>query len=237
MLGNEKLWSCIVSGSCPLPSGVQVWAGWLDLTGDGASGIWSTLSSQERERAGRFAFERDRARFIAARGLLREILGSCLGAEPGGLEFAYSAKGKPSLGGGFASSGLEFNLAHSGSLAVFAVARHGVVGVDVERIRAIPDLSALGQRFFSHREYAEMRKLSDEDAVRRFFRIWTRKEAWLKATGEGISGLPSSIEVFGPLAEDSLCGGPQESSCGTRLCLHALAPAPGYLGALAVTPP
>jgi 4'-phosphopantetheinyl transferase len=152
------------------------------------------------------------------------------------LEFVYSAKGKPSLGGAFANCGLEFNLAHSGGLAVFAVARHGLVGVDVEQMRAIPDLSTLSQRFFSPRECAEIEKLSGEEATKGFFKIWTRKEAWLKATGEGITALSSTIEVLGPPGKENICGSPPDGPSGMRSCLFELTPAPGFLGALAVTP-
>ena len=197
---------------------------------------WSILSSTERERANRFASDRDRGRFMAAQGLLRTILGSCLGAQPQRLVIGYSAKGKPSLGGTFANCGLEFNLAHSGDLAVFAVARHGVVGIDVEQIRPVPELSTIIERFLSARECAEIKRLSGEQAARVFFRIWTRKEAWLKATGEGISGLPGSIEAFGPPGEESISSRPLASPSETRFCLHDLAPAPGFLCALAVIP-
>jgi 4'-phosphopantetheinyl transferase len=236
MPGTEKLWSCTPADSCLLPQDVQVWAAWLDVTGEGITGFWSTLSSQERERAGRFALERDRARFVAARGFLRAILGSSLGADPQSVEFLYGAKGKPSLGGAFAHSGLQFNLAHSGGLAVFAVARHGMVGVDVEQLRPVPGLSGLMDRFFAPLECAEIKKLSGAAEVRAFFKIWTRKEAWLKATGEGITGFLKSIEVVGPLGEEKLRVGPQDDSGCTRLYLHDLVPAPGFLGALAVTP-
>jgi 4'-phosphopantetheinyl transferase len=236
MLGNEKLWSCTPTGSCLLPSGIQVWAAWLDATGDETAGFWSTLSSEERERASRIARERDRARFIAARGLLRAILGSCLSVEPKRLEFVYSARGKPSLGGDFASSVLEFNLAHSCGLVLVAVARRGLVGIDVEKIRPIPDLCALSQRFFSPRECAEIERLSGEEATKVFLTIWTRKEAWLKATGEGITGLPTSIDVLGTPGDGNTYGGPQAGSSVTELCLRDLAPAPGFLGALATIP-
>ena len=234
MLGNEKLWSCTPIDGSVLPNGVQVGAGWLDVGDAAIAGFWPTLCSQERERADRFAFEPARARFIAARGLLRTIMATCLGTLPRSVEFSYSSTGKPSLGGAFASGGLEFNLAHSGDLVVFAVAGHGVVGVDVEQVRSIPELSTLSQRFFSPGECAEIEKLSGEEAARGFFRIWTRKEAWLKATGEGIAGLRKSLEVCGPAGDGELCGGPQDGSGGTRLRLHDLAPAPGFLGALAV---
>ena len=99
MLGNKKLWSCSPTGACTLPSDVQVWAAWLNTKGEGISEDWSTLSSQERERASRFTHELDRARFVASHGILRAILGSCLGTEPKNVEYCYSSRGKPSLGG------------------------------------------------------------------------------------------------------------------------------------------
>jgi 4'-phosphopantetheinyl transferase len=236
MPGDEKPWPCTLAQSRDLPEDSLVWAAWLDVTCERVVGFRSTLSSQERERAARFASERDRGRFVAARGFLREILAACLRTEPQSVEFTYSAKGKPSLGGAFAGSGLQFNLTHSGGLAVIAVARHGIIGVDVEQIRPVPDLSALIGRFFSASECAHIKRLPEEDQVMGFFKIWTRKEAWLKATGEGLTDLLKSIEVLGSAGEVKLCGGPQDGLKGMRLCLHDLAPAPGYIGALAVTP-
>ena len=233
---NEHLWSCAPTGSPLAHDDVQVWAAWLDEQSEEMPGLWSSLSPDEQARAGRFALERDRVRFVAARGLLRTILGSCLGAEGRKIEFAYSAKGKPVLAGDFTRSGLQFNLAHSGGLGVFAVARHGAVGVDVEQVRPVPDLSGLSGRFFSPRECAEIGKLSGQAQMMAFFRIWTRKEAWLKATGEGITGSPQSIEVLGPPGEEELCGALHRRSRGTGFSLHDLQPAPGFLGALAVIP-
>jgi 4'-phosphopantetheinyl transferase len=236
MSATEKLWSCTPTDSRLLPRDLQVWAAWLDVTGEGPTKFWSTLSNQERERAARFASDRERARFVVARGLLRAILGSSLGADPQSLAFLYSAKGKPSLGGAFATSGLQFNLAHSGGLAVFAIARDRMVGVDVEQLRPVPELSSVIARFFAPRECAEIKKLSGAKELRAFFQIWTRKEACLKATGEGITGLPGMIEVLGPSGTERTCGGAQDGSPGPRLRLHDLAPAPGFVGALAVTP-
>ncbi len=234
MPANEHLWTCAPTGSPFGNDDVQVWAAWLDVRSEEMSGLWSSLSPDERERAGRFALERDRVRFVAARGLLRAILGSCLGAEACKIEFAYSAKGKPLLAGDFTRSGLQFNLAHSGGLGVFAVARHGAVGVDVEEVRPVPDLTRLVERFFSARECAEIEKLSGEAKTMAFFRIWTRKEAWLKATGEGITGSPRSIEVLGSPGEEELRSAARDRSPDTRFSLHDLQPVPGFLGALAV---
>ena len=225
MLGNETLWRCALSEPQLLPADVQVWAAWLDVTDERLAGFWSTLCPQEQERAARLVLERDRGRFVAARGLLRSILGFCLGTEPHKVEFAYSAKGKPSLGGAHATHELQFNLAHSGGLGVFVVARQGLVGVDVEELRPIPDLARLLKSFFSPRECAEVNRLAGREQAALFYKLWTRKEARLKATGEGIAGAADSLDLPGPHGE-----------AGSRLCLHELAPAPGYVGALALCP-
>jgi 4'-phosphopantetheinyl transferase len=172
---------------------------------------------------------------VAARGLLRSILASALGVEPPTIEFLYGPKGKPSLGGALARSGLQFNLAHSGGLAVFAVAHDRSVGVDVEELRPIPDLSDLIQRYLSPGECAELKSLSGEAELRGFLQIWTRKEAWLKATAEGITGPLGKIDVLGPSGTEKMCGLPPNSSPTERVRLFELVPAPGFLGALAVS--
>jgi 4'-phosphopantetheinyl transferase len=237
MLAKENLWSCPLTNGHLLPGDVQVWAGWLDVTGEAVSGLWSTLSAPEQERANRFIRQQHHARFVVARGMLREILGACLGTEPRKVEFGYGATGKPLLSGPFAASGVQFNLAHSGGLAAFAVARDRPVGVDVEQLRKVPELPQLIERFFSARECAAVSQLSAEEQTRAFFRLWTRKEAWLKATGEGMSGLLKTVEVLGPPGglevRAKLPGGEAE----TRLSLLDLAPAPGFLGALALGQP
>jgi 4'-phosphopantetheinyl transferase len=234
MPGTEKLWLCTPVDSGLLPGDLEVWAAWLDATNEASAGFWSTLSCQERERAVRYAAQRERARFVVARGLLRAILGSALSVEPQSLEFLYSAKGKPSLGGAYARSGPQFNLAHSGGLGIFAVARDRSVGVDLEQLRPIPDLSDLIKRYLSPGECAELKKLSGEAELRGFLQIWTRKEAWLKATGEGITELLGKINVLGPSGTEKMCGGPQYGSATQRMRLYDLAPATGFLGALAV---
>jgi 4'-phosphopantetheinyl transferase len=225
MLGDERPWPCVLSEPQLLPADVQVWAAWLDVSSERLAALRSALSPEEGERARRFISDRDRGRFVAARGLLRSILSSCLGTEPRKLQFAYSAKGKPSVGGSHAGAGLQFNLAHSGALGVFAVARQGLVGVDVEELRAIPDLAGLAARCFTARESALVNSVSGDEQATQFFKLWTRKEAWLKASGEGIAGALKTLDVL------CLPGEPTP-----RLCLHELAPAPGYIGALALSP-
>jgi 4'-phosphopantetheinyl transferase len=145
------------------------------------------LSPDEQERAARFHFERDRARFVVARGSLRRILGRYLGLPPDAFRFLYSSHGKPYLAGDGRAALLSFNVSHSGDWALCAVAGGRRVGVDVEIIRADLAGETIAERFFSPREVAALRSLAPGEQVAAFFRCWTRKEAFLKARGEGLS--------------------------------------------------
>lgn len=137
------------------------------------------LSADEQVRADRFKFEQHRKRFIAGRSFLRSLLARYLQAKPMSLEFEYSPHGKP-----FLKSRLQFNLAHSQHLALYAVTYDRAIGIDLEAIRSIADLDALVQRFFLPSEY---KAIQAEKSL--FFQYWTCKEAFLKATGTGLSKL------------------------------------------------
>jgi 4'-phosphopantetheinyl transferase len=196
----------------------HVWAVSLRVSPETLRRLLATLSPDEIERAERFHFDLDRQRFIAGRGFLRGILGYYLGAEPAEIEFQYGSNGKPALAGRLAGIGLLFNVAHCESLALVAVNRNSMVGVDVERVRPLPDADDLAARFFSPRERAVYHKSPDGKRPAAFFNIWTRKEAWLKATGEGIGCELDKVEP------------------ADRCYLHDLVPAEGFAGALAIAP-
>jgi len=214
---------------------VHVWAAGLDVSPRELTQLATALSAAEQERAARFRFERHRNRFIAGRGWLRAVLGSYLSAEPGALEFAYSAQGKPALGADFAGTGLSFNLAHCQDLALLAVTRLSQVGVDVEQVRPLADAEDLVSRFFSQRESSLFRKLSEAQKPAAFFNLWTRKEAWLKATGEGIAQSLHLVEVsFLPGDQARLLHLPEGLGGQKAWSLHELVPALGFAGALAV---
>jgi 4'-phosphopantetheinyl transferase len=194
-----------------------------------------TLSADERQRAERFQFDRDRKRFIVRHGLLRTILGRYMNIEPARLYLARESRGKPALAGTFEGRTLHFNLSHSDGLALFVVARQFALGVDVERIRAMPEIDQIAQKFFSAGESAMLGALRAAQRLEAFFNCWTRKEAYLKATGEGIADALAQIEVSiapGQIARlINIAGDAVEASFWS---LHALAPAPGFTGALAV---
>jgi 4'-phosphopantetheinyl transferase len=149
------------------------------------------LSADERVRAQRFRYAQHRDRFVIARGALRTLLGCYLQTAPAQLEFTYGPHGKPSLSQG----GLEFNLSHSAHLAVIAVAADRPVGIDLEQVHPINDLEKLTERFFTSGEHQRLLRLPAAQRLPNFFRGWTCKEAYLKATGEGLGQLHSP-EVY-----------------------------------------
>jgi len=215
-------------------SEVHVWAVPLDLDDAAIARFAPMLSSDERERAARFKFEVHRKRFIAARGWMREILSRCLRVAPEKIGFDYSPNGKPALARACGDSKIHFNLAHSRDLALFALTRIGPLGVDVEQIREVKDMEHLVARFFSKRETELFRTVAEQDRPRAFFNLWTRKEAMLKATGEGITRSLDRVEVsFLPGEPARVIAIEGDESKAARWRLIELAPAPGYTGALA----
>jgi 4'-phosphopantetheinyl transferase len=165
---------------------IHVWHAALDREESDLCRLQATLSLEEKARADRFHFKNDRNRFVVARGLLRELLGKYLHRAPAGLEFSYEQHGKPVLSGENPSSGLCFNLSHSAGLAVFAFAHQRNLGIDVEHVRPETAGDDIAQRYFSAREVNDLRTLPPEARVEGFFHCWTRKEAYLKATGMGL---------------------------------------------------
>jgi 4'-phosphopantetheinyl transferase len=207
---------------------VHVWRADLSLDSAAIARLVATLSPDERARAARFHFERDRRRFTAARGVLRQILAGYLGQDPALIEFNYSPSGKPSL-----DSDVRFNMSHSHELALYAIARRKEVGVDVERIRPQVAEEQIAERFFSPREAATLRALPANVQAEAFFNCWTRKEAYIKARGEGL-GIPLdsfdvSLAPGEPAAILAVRNEPQEM---LRWSIESLAPAPGYVSAV-----
>lgn len=193
-----------------IPGEVHVWCVALDGPSEG---FYASLGPDERERSARFRFERDRRRFVVAHGVLRDLLGRYLGTEPGEVRFAYSAFGKPALSPEFGSR-FKFNLSHSAGCALIAVAAGAEIGVDVERVRSLPDQVEIARRFFSAAEVDQLRRLPSDRRTEAFFGCWTKKEAYGKARGEGL---------------ESARGEPKRG-----WSLYTLRPEPGYVGALVV---
>lgn len=171
-----------------LPAGeVHLWSAQLDPSEDLLRQCASVLSEDERCRAERFRVGSLRNRYIAGRGTLRMLLARYLRTDPASFSLNYQANGKPELGPPWNACGVEFNLSHSHELAVYACTRGSEIGVDVEWIRPMPNAAALMERFFSPEEVQQWQQVSAERQLHAFFQGWTRKEAWLKAVGSGLS--------------------------------------------------
>jgi 4'-phosphopantetheinyl transferase len=210
---------------------VHVWRAALDAPAPRLDAFAATLSADERERASRFYFERDRIRFTSARGILRDILARYLDADPRDLQFRYGAHGKPALNGAFAGA-VTFNVSHSGGLGLFAFSQRAELGVDIEQVRPMPDGDDIATRFFSPDEVACLRSLPPEVRNHAFFDCWARKESYLKALGDGLALPLDGFDVtFAPGEEPRLRvrGDSRETM---RWSITALAAPTGYAAAL-----
>ena len=215
---------------------LHLWLARLDLPDRPVTVLYQTLSPDEQERARRFRFEEDKRRFVVARGVLRTILGSYTGLPPAQLKFAYSQTGKPGLDPetGQPSAGLSFNLSHSGELALYAICLDRRVGVDIEQIRPRIAEERIAERFFSPHEVNALRSLPPDEQAPAFFRCWTRKEAYVKARGEGLAiPLNRFVVTLGPGEPATLLDAGDEKEQATRWFLHAANVAPGYEAAVA----
>jgi 4'-phosphopantetheinyl transferase len=170
---------------------VDIWRASVDLPKDSLESLGATLSTDEIERASRFHFQADRDRFTLAHGCLRDVLARYLHCEPGQLSFFANDYGKPAL----QDQKLEFNLSHSGDFALVAITREHKVGVDVERIRQGISSQVIARQYFSKSEVAELQRLPPEQREAAFFTCWTRKEAYIKAQGLGLSLPLESFDV------------------------------------------
>lgn len=166
---------------------IHVWCAFLDIPRARLERLAGSLSGDERSRAARFHFERDRRRFIAGRAVLRAILGRYLAIEPGILELRYAAHGKPQLAERFDSGSLRFNLSHCRGLALYAVTRGREIGIDLEAVQELVDAEAIARRFFSPRENAALQAIPAQHRALAFFNCWTRKEAYVKGLGDGLT--------------------------------------------------
>lgn len=223
----------------PAPDGeVHLWRAALDAAPARGAGLERFLSQDETERAARFHFAPDRGRFVAARALLRTLLGRYLGRAPGEIRFGYGPNGKPFVAGDDAAAGLRFNLSHSHGLALCAVTRGREIGVDLEWINATMNVEAIARRFFSAREAAALENLPAGQRQRAFFACWTRKEAYVKARGEGLSVPLGDFSVsLGPSEPPALLEVLNDPGESSRWSFLSIDPAPACVAAVAVEGP
>jgi 4'-phosphopantetheinyl transferase len=207
---------------------IHVWRAYLDCEEVLLRRFEETLAPDELTRANRFHLQRDRDAFIAARGVLRELLGRYTDLAPAQLQFDYGPKGKPSLRVMPSGQPVQFSVAHSQGLALFAFARARELGVDLELIRPDSAGDEIAERYFSPEEITELRALPPSLRPEGFFLCWTRKEAYVKARGEGLYIPLESFSV-------SLTPGQPErlqSTDSLRWRLRSLQPDPRYVGAI-----
>ena len=216
-----------MDGRSVTPGSVHVWTVGLDVDPAGVAACLDLLSGEERVRAARLRTTELRLRFVVGHGALRSILAWYIGIKPQAIRLDVAESGKPFV----ADGAICFNLAHSEDLAVCAIASEGRLGVDVERIRPVPDADAIAHRYFAPSEALEYAATSHDKRTATFFSIWTRKEALVKAAG---GGQEMPLDSFGVEIAPSI-ETPRVSIDPARgqWHLHSFEPAAGYAGAVA----
>jgi len=216
---------------------VDLWQICLDAP-ESAVDLHEVLARDEIARAERFHFARDRQHFVRCRSAAREILGRYLEIPAQEIRFSYEANGKPQIVEDQNPRQLRFNISHSSGLAVIAVASGRAVGVDVEKIRPDVEYLELAERFFSTNEYQALSAVPSNQLARAFFACWTRKEAFIKACGDGLSFPLSEFSVsIDPDAPAALQEVRMNPKAATRWSLFNLEAQEGFIGALAVEGP
>jgi 4'-phosphopantetheinyl transferase len=212
---------------------VHVWSVHLDATDEYIRHVEPSLSADERQRAGSFRFHRHRARFVARRAALRALLADYLRVTVKDVTFIYGPNGKPALAPGYGDQRLSFNLSHSAHLAVIAVALDRAIGIDVEIIKPVVDFDAIASRFFTARENIALHAVPPAERLQAFFNCWTRKEAVVKASGEGLSRPLDSFEVSLAPDEPARLLAWTEIDQQPEWSLQAFTPEAGFVAAVA----
>ena len=199
------------ASALPSLNEIHVWQRRTQITPKELSRLRAHLSKDEWERAHAFRFESDRNEYFVSRGTLRTLLGAYLVAPPAELRFQYSDFGRPALAGVYEEGKLNFNVSHSGGITLWAFAMNRQIGIDVEKIRHDFSILEIAERFFSESERKALKDLPEQEQHDAFFRCWTRKEAFIKALGEGLSHPLDQFDV-------SLSPGVPPQLLATRPC-------------------
>jgi 4'-phosphopantetheinyl transferase len=212
-------------------SEIHVWRAELDYEGAELQQLSDLLAPDEQQKAARFHFEKDRNHYSTARGLLRLILSSYVSQDPKNLRFTYNAYGKPALDSGL----LQFNVSHSHGLALYAVARYHQIGIDLEHMRTDFRWRQIVEQYFSAQEFNALLQLPESQQIKAFFDGWTRKEAFIKAKGQGLSIPLNQFDVsLSPAEPAALLHTQWDPSEAAQWTLHALNPGENYAGAIAI---
>jgi 4'-phosphopantetheinyl transferase len=229
------LWLPAPSNLALSQNDIHVWCVRLNTARPRIRKLQNTLTIEEVKKANRFRSEKDRERHIVARGVLRDILGRYLNTPPEQLRFTKGKHGKPALSLDQGDLGLHFNMSDSHHLVVYAVTRYRQVGIDLEHIQPIPEMEQIVERFFSIPEKEAFLAISPHERLDAFYRGWTRKEAYIKAKGQGLSIPLHQFEVSIASGEKAallnVYGDRKEASLWS---LHEITPAPEYIATIAL---
>jgi 4'-phosphopantetheinyl transferase len=211
---------------------VHLWVARLEASESNFAQAFSWLSPDEVERADRFRFEKHRSAFVLGRAVLRGLVASYSRIAPEEASFTYGPKGKPALAG--IDCALRFNVSNSGDLAAYAFTLDCEIGVDVEHRRRLLEIEGIARRFFAADEVAELMGLPEAARPEGFFNCWTRKEAYIKAVGDGLSVPLDSFQVtLQPGVPAHMVALDGSAAAAELWTLHAFTPAPDYAGAIA----
>ncbi|MFL6197450.1 MAG: 4'-phosphopantetheinyl transferase family protein [Thermoanaerobaculia bacterium] len=218
------------------PGEVHVWSIRLDPGPDRVEALGRLLSRDEWERANRFRFEKHRRQYVVGRGALRTLLAGYLGGvRPADVRFSYGPRGKPFLDPPSQAGELQFNLSNSDELALVGFVLGPEIGVDIEYLKPMPDCEQISERFFSESERKVLRRIPFPTKEEAFFNCWTRKEAYLKAVGEGLAAPLDSFDVtLAPGEPPRMLTLKGDAERAARWFFHHLRPAPDYVGAVAI---
>ena len=228
---QQKVWQTSAQHPQLAANCVHLWRANLDLPAARVNELAELLSTDEIAKANRFRYPHLKRRFIVARGVLRQLLANYLQISPKTIEFAYGDRGKPYL---VDLNCLQFNLAHSHEYALYGFSGDYPLGVDLEYLREMPDAAKIAQRFFTPQEFQLINCLQGKQRSATFFKLWTAKEAYLKATGTGLSGSLSGIEIGFKETEPCLKSIQGNVEAVKWWSMYPCVPAQNYVGAIAI---
>lgn len=216
-------------------SDIHIWTFPATVADDVVAEFARVLAPDETDRAARFRFSHLRDSFVIAHGVLRFVLGRYLGIDPADIQFSFGSNGKPAFG---PTHPVRFNMSHSGDLTVIALAVDCEIGVDTEKIRSFADMQQIAGRFFCQEEVSELMSVPESEREHAFFCCWTRKEAYIKAIGAGLSVALDGFRVtVHPQAPARFVHIEHDTSAAEAWTLRDLSFGSGYAGALAYRAP
>lgn len=218
---------------------VHVWRASLDQNEATMAGLWELLTPDERQRAQRYCFKKGQQQFVVARGVLRQIISLYTKLSPAALKLTSNSYGRPALSADSNPTEIEFNLSHSGNMVLYAFSRGRAVGIDIEMVKKEVATLSIAENFFSPDEVTALKAVPEDMHAVAFFNCWTRKEAYIKALGEGLSHPLQNFSVsLAPHEEAALLSVMGDPSEAARWKIYALEPGAGYVASvIAENPP